>query len=129
MPTDKRNTIEVLRAELDFIKKGGYASPAQDPWRTKLGLEDSPTCINCNRKENPVPCSECLLIQFVPVNKRGERVPCRHIPLTPDGDTLLHLYHGATEEEVDKVLAGWLQETISRLELTGNSRQQPAETH
>jgi hypothetical protein len=129
MPKDNRNTIDVLKAELEFVKKGGYASSMRDPWRAKLALEDSPTCMNCDHKQNPEPCSECLLMQFVPANKRGEKVPCRHIPLTPYGDTLLHLYQGATEQEIDETLGRWLQETISSLELQGNSTQQPPELH
>jgi hypothetical protein len=129
MPTDNRNTIEVLKAELDFIKKGGYATSTQDPWRAKLALEDSPTCMNCDSKKNSAPCGECLLMQFVPANKRGEKVPCRDIPLTSYGDTLLHLYRGATEQEIDETLAHWLQETIARLELQGNTSQQPSELH
>jgi hypothetical protein len=126
MPTDDRNTIEVLKAELEFVKKGGYATSKSDPWRAKLALEDSPTCMNCDHKKEPAPCSECLLVQFVPANKRGEKVPCRHIPLTSYGDTLLHLYQGATEQEIDEVLAQWLQETISKLESKGNASQQPS---
>jgi hypothetical protein len=129
MPKDNRNTIEVLKAELKFVKKGGYASSMRDPWRAKLALEDSPTCMNCDHKKNPEPCRECLLMQFVPANKRGEKVPCRHIPLTSYGDTLLHLYRGATEEEIDEALTRWLQETIAKLELNGNPGKPPWELH
>ena len=104
MPKDNRNTIEVLKAELEFVKKGGYETFAQDPWRIKLALEDSSTCMNCDHKRNPEPCSKCLLIPFVPANKRGEKVSCRHIPLTSYGDTLLHLYQETMEQEIDAAL-------------------------
>jgi hypothetical protein len=127
MLKDSRNTVEVLKAELEFVKKGGYEVSLRDPWRAKLALEDSPTCMNCDRKKNPEPCSECLLMQFVPANKRGEKVPCRHIPLTSDGDTLIHLYRGATEQEIDETLACWLQETIATLELNQAATQQPSD--
>ena len=129
MSADNRNTIEVLKAELEFVKKGGYASSMRDPWRAKLALEDSPTCMNRDHKKNPEPCSECLLMQFVPANKRGEKVPCRHIPLTSYGDTLLHMYQGATEQEIDETLTLWLQETIAKLELNGNAGKTPLELH
>jgi hypothetical protein len=129
MPKDNRNTIEVLKAELEFVKKGGYETFARDPWRAKLALEDSPTCMNCDHKKNPGPCSECLLMEFVPANKRGEKVPCRHIPLTSYGDTLLHLYQGATEQEIDETLTRWLQETIAKLELNETATEQPSELH
>jgi hypothetical protein len=116
MPQDDRNTIGVLKAELNFVKKGGYGRSPREPWRAQLVFEDSPTCMNYDCKENPAPCVECLLMQFVPADKRGEKVPCRHIPLTSDGDTLLQLYRGGTEEEIEEALAIWLEKEIAKLE-------------
>jgi hypothetical protein len=129
MPKDKRNTIDVLKAELDFVKQGGYEKSMRDPWSVKLALEDSATCMNCDHKKNPVPCSECLLMQFVPANRRNEKIPCRHIPLTTEGDTLLQMYRGSTEEEIDKALSSWLQKTISQLEVDGKSGQKSSTLH
>src|SRR5713101_3883869 len=116
MPRDNRNTLEVLKAELNYLKKGEYARSPQEPWRAKLFFEDSPTCMNYDSKKNPAPCSECLLMQYVPADKRGEKVPCRHIPLTSRGDTLLHLYRGGTQQQIEEAAAAWLQEKISKLE-------------
>ena len=116
MPKDDRNTLEVLRAELNFVKKGGYGRSPRDPWRATLALEDSPTCMNYDTKENRTPCAECLLMQFVPAEKRGEKVPCRHIPLTSCGDTLLYLYRGGTEQEIEEALSIWLKKEIAKLE-------------
>jgi hypothetical protein len=116
MPQDDRNTLEVLKAELNFVKKGGYGKSPREPWRAQLAFEDSPTCMNYDSKEDRASCAECLLMQFVPAEKRGEKVPCRHIPLTSYGDTLLHLYRGGTEQEIEEALANWLQETIAKLE-------------
>ena len=129
MPRDTRNPIDVLKSELEFIRNGGYAQSAHDPSRAKLELEDSPTCMNHDHKRAPAPCSECLLIQFVPANKRNEKVPCRHIPVTPDGETLLDLYRGSPEVEIDEALAGWLRETITQLEIAGKSRKASSELH
>jgi hypothetical protein len=116
MPQDDRNTVEVLKAELNYVKKGGYGRSPREPWRAQLVFEDSPTCMNFDSKENRAPCAECLLMQFVPADKRGERVPCRHIPLTSYGDTLLHLYRGGTEQEIEEALAIWLEKEIAKLE-------------
>jgi hypothetical protein len=116
MPKDDRNTLEVLKAELNFVTKGGYGKSPREPWRPTLAFEDSPTCMNYDTKEDRTPCAECLLMQFVPADKRGEKVPCRHIPLTPYGDTLLHLYRGGTEQEIEEALAIWLQKEIAKLE-------------
>jgi len=129
MPEDNRNPIEVLKAELEFIKKGGYATSASDPWLTKLALEDSPTCKNCDHNKNRYPSSECLPMRFVPANKRAEKVPCRHILPTSCGDTLLHLYQGATEKEIAETLTTWLQETVTKLEVIGIAAKQPSDLH
>ena len=66
MPQDDRNTLEVLKAELNFVKKGGYGRSPREPWRAQLVFEDSPTCMNYDTKEDRTPCAECLLMQFVP---------------------------------------------------------------
>ena len=116
MQKDDRDTLEVLRAELNFVKKGGYGRSPREPWRASLALEDSPTCMNYDSKENRAPCAECLLMQFVPYDRRGEKVPCRHIPLTSYGDTLLQLYRGGTEQEIEEALTIWLEKEIAKLE-------------
>lgn len=121
MPSDNRSVLEVLRAELNFVAKGGYGRSPREPWRAQLFLEDSPTCMNYGRKASPAPCIECLLIDFVPTNKQPEKVPCRHIPLTPSGETLLQLYRGGTEVEIQEAMEGWLRKTIDQLERCENT--------
>jgi hypothetical protein len=116
MPQDDRNTLEVLRAELNFVTKGGYGRSPREPWRAVLPLEDSPTCLNYDCKDHPTPCAECLLMQFVPTGKLGEKVPCRHIPITPKGETLLQLYSGRTEQQIEEALTNWLKREIAKLE-------------
>ncbi len=116
MPQDDRNTLEVLKAELNYVQKGGYGRSPREPWRAQLIFEDSPTCMNYDSKENRAPCAECLLMQFVPANKRGEKVPCRHIPISSDGETLLQMYRGGTEQEIEEALGEWLQKEILKLE-------------
>ena len=116
MPKDDRNTLELLKAELNFLEKGGYGRSPREPWRAQLIFEDSPTCMNYDSKENPSPCAECALMQFVPPEKRGEKVPCRHIPLTAEGETLQELYRGGTQQELEDALADWLRARIALLE-------------
>ena len=116
MPQDERNILDVLKAEFNFLKRGGYGRSPREPWRAQLIFEDSPSCMNYNSKENPRPCAECVLMQFVPPERRGEESPCRHIPLTRDGLTLHELYRGGTQQEVEDALADWLRGTIARLE-------------
>jgi hypothetical protein len=116
MPPDERNILDLLKSELNFLKKGGYGRSPREPWRAQLIFEDSPSCMNYDSKENPSPCVECALMRFVPPEKRGEKVPCRHIPLTRDGETLQDLYRGATQLELEDALADWLRRNIERLE-------------
>jgi hypothetical protein len=116
MPQDDRNTLEVLKAELNYVQKGGYGRSPREPWRAQLVFEDSPTCMNYDSKENRTPCAECLLMQFVPADRRGEKVPCRHIPLSSDGDTLLQMYRWGTEQEIEEALGNWLKKEIAKLE-------------
>jgi hypothetical protein len=80
MPTDKRNLLDVLKFELEFLEQGGYGRLPRESWRPRLVFEDSPTCMNFNSKDRE-PCDECLLMQLVPENARKEQTPCIHIPL------------------------------------------------
>ena len=58
----------------------------------------------------------------VPPEKRGERIPCRHIPVSPEGATLLELYRGATDQVIEEAMTYWLQREIAKLE----NEEQPA---
>ena len=116
MPKDDRNALELLKAELNFVKKGGYGRSPREPWRAQLIFEYSPSCMNYDSKENKAPCAECALMQFVPANKQSEKVPCRHIPLTPSGETINELSRGGTQQELDDALADWLRREIAKIE-------------
>jgi len=122
MPRDTRNVLEVLKAELNFVRNGGYARSPKDLWRAQLFLEDSPTCLNYNCQGVAAPCGDCLLVDFVPPDKRHERIACRHIPLTSDGETLVQLYRGGTEVEIEEAMETWLRKTIDRLESSEKTR-------
>jgi hypothetical protein len=62
------------------------------------------------------PCSECLLMQFVPQDRRETRSPCRHIPLTSRGETVNSFYGWGTEEELETALRAWLLRSIALVE-------------
>ena len=122
MPRDDRNLLEALKFELDFLNKGGYGRSPRSPWKPQLIFEDSPTCMNYDSKENPAPCAECLLMQFVPPENRGEKIPCRHIPLTKSGETVDSFYRYGSQEELEAALRSWLETTIARLEKEAKSQ-------
>jgi hypothetical protein len=118
MKTDSRNLLDVLKFELEFLEQGGYGRLPRESWRARLVFEDSPTCMNFNSKDRE-PCSECLLMQFVPENERTEQTPCIHIPLSPSGETVESLYRTGTQQEIEEALGTWLRATIQGLEAKG----------
>src|SRR5260370_8999912 len=92
MQKDERDLLEVLKFELQFLEDGGYGRSARTPWRPQYIFEDSLTCMNYDSKENPGQCSDCVLMQLVPPDRRSEKIPCHHIPFNVSGDTLHSLY-------------------------------------
>jgi hypothetical protein len=111
--SDKRNLNEVLRSELEFLNSGGYRKIS---WRPRFIFEDSPVCPNFGHNQRQEPCSECILMQLVPPEKRGERVPCRYIKLNERGDTIESLYRSGTQDELESALRTWLTHEIGNLE-------------
>lgn len=116
MPKDDRDILDVLKFELQFLEKGGYGRSPREPWKQPLALEDSPTCMNYDNKTNRAPCEECVLMQLVPPDQRGQKIPCRHIPLTTEGETLDYFYRWGTQAEIEEAMKKWLHATIERLE-------------
>ncbi len=114
--SEDRDLLEVLKFELKFLEKGGYGRSPRTPWRPQLIFEDSPTCLNYDTKEDRRPCSECVLVQLVPPERRKERIPCRHILLNEEGDTVDGLYRYGSQPELEEALRQWLRATIDQLE-------------
>ena len=123
---DDRDILELLKAELAFLEKGGYRKGPRYPWRPTFMFEDSPTCINFQGEGHPRPCGECALIQFVPEDRKKLRYPCRHIQLTSQGECVNSFYEWGTEEELEVALKAWLQRTIQAIEHGNKSKSQSA---
>jgi len=115
MTCDSRNVLELLKAELAYLEKGGYRRPEQSAWRPQLMFQDSPTCLNFNSLQPRKPCTECVLMRFVPEDQRSKKVPCRYIPLDAKGETVDYFYRYGTQEELEAVVSEWLRATIARL--------------
>lgn len=111
--SDKRNLNEVLKSELEFLNSGGYRKPS---WRPPFIFQDSPTCLKFGDSQGQEACSECILMQFVPPEKRAAKVPCRYIPLNERGDTIESMYRSGTQDELESALRGWLMRAIEDLE-------------
>ena len=140
--------LNALKLELEFWERDGYKPllgrfPARasenDPISMFLFDErkqvmhkecsvfrDSPSCLNYGLPVREHPCSECWLIDFVPAEKRGEIVPCHHIPLNERGDTVANLGGLADAPDVQEAVLDWLRRTIQQLEGALAQSQQPA---
>ncbi len=116
MRNNKQDLLEALRVELGFLEKGGYRRPVRAAWRPQFIFQDSPTCLNFEGAQPPMPCSKCILMQVVPADSRARKFPCRHIPLNERGDALDSLYRSGTQEEIESALREWLQAEIAKLE-------------
>ena len=116
MTQDKHDTLEVLKAELKFIEKGGYGRSVKTPWQPTSVFQDSPSCLNFADLERTRPCSECLLIDFVPPENRADDVPCHHIPLNTAGETIDELEWKEDQRKTEEDLKDWLRSTITKLE-------------
>src|ERR1700732_4980446 len=116
MAQDEHEILELLKFELKFVEDGGYGRSPRTSWRAPLIFEDSPSCPNFGDPARPHPCSECLLMKFVPAQQKDQVSPCRLIPLTPKGETADHFYRCGTQLELEEALTGWLRDTISQSE-------------
>ena len=117
MTNDRRDLLDVLKAELEFLDKGGYRHTARAAWRPQFMFQDSPSCLNFDPAQPRRPCSDCVLMQLVPEDLRSEKTPCRFIPLNEQGETIDSFYRTGTQEELEAAVAQWLKTTIDRLEL------------
>jgi len=96
MASDDRDILELLRAELDFIEKGGYGRSVRTPRQSKSIFQDSLTCLNYGDRDRTHPCNECHLLEFVSPENHTQEVPCHLIPLNSDGETVQELERSRT---------------------------------
>ena len=116
MVKDDRDLLELLKDELAFVEQGGYGRSVRTPWRERSAFQDSLTCINYADPERAHPCIECHLMEFVSPGDRKETIPCHHIPLNPEGDTIVELENHENQQKLEENLKEWLREKIKELE-------------
>ena len=114
MVKDDRDLLELLKDELAFVEQGGYGRSVRTPWRERSAFQDSLTCINYADPNRAHPCNECHLIDFVSEDDRKESIPCHHIPLNPEGDTVDDL--SDNQHRLEENLKVWLHAKIKELE-------------
>jgi hypothetical protein len=116
MAHDEPEMLELLKSELKFLEDGGYGRSPRTPWRPSYIFEDSPSCPSMGDPARTHPCSECLLMKFVPDEWQNENFPCRFIPLNEKHETIDSLYRCGTQLELEEALAGWLRNQINCIE-------------
>ncbi len=132
MTNDKGDLLDVLKAELEFLEKGGYQHTARAAWRPHFMFQDSPTCWNFDSTQPPKPCSDCVLMKLIPEEVHARKVPCRYIPLNERGETIDSFYRTGTQEELEAAVVRWLKATIDRLQkenAQARSTQERPEVH
>ncbi len=116
----KKEVIDALKLELSILEGGGYGRSVRTPRRETTLLRDSITCLNVGETERQHPCGECFLIEHVPDPVKSEDIPCHHIPLNDQGETIESLEGQGKREETEQALAAWIRATIKRLESESN---------
>ena len=115
MASDDRDILELLRAELDFIEKGGYGRSVRTPWQSKSTFQDSLTCLNYGDPKRPHPCNECHLLEFVSPENKTQEVPCHFIPLNSDGETIQELELEDKQTKLEHEVGAWLRAKIKKI--------------
>jgi len=129
MRKDERDLLDVLKFELEFLDKGGYGRSPREPWRPIFIFEDSPTCMNYDCKQDPAPCSDCVLMQLVPPELRFGKIPCRNIALNAEGETLDSMYRYDDQHEIEETIRKWIVATIAPLEEERKALQRTGHGH
>jgi hypothetical protein len=119
---DERDVLEVLKFELNFLEQGGYGRSVHTPQTPTSIFQDSISCLNFGEPNRPHPCSECMLIDFVPESCRNEDVPCHHIPLSPAGETVATLESRDNQQQLEEKMIVWLRAVIARIEKERQTR-------
>lgn len=113
---DLKEIIEQLKLEREILKDGGYGRSVRTPWKPTTLFRDSVTCLNFGESIRKHPCSDCLLWEWVPEERREEDIPCHHIPLTETGESIGTLDIEGNREKAEEALLNWLNRTIRELE-------------
>ncbi len=116
MASDDRDILELLRAELNFIEKGGYGRSVRTPRQSKSIFQDSLTCLNYGDPDRTHPCNECHLLEFVSAENHIQEVPCHLIPLNSDGETIRDLELQDNQAKLEHEVSAWLRAKIREIE-------------
>jgi hypothetical protein len=118
MRQSNRRLLQALKDEQNFFQSGGYGRPFRGEWRPTLLFRDSPVCINFTCAGALNPCQECPLFLLAPARERSQAIPCHHIVLDTEGNTIDRLYQKGSQKALDRRYCDWLSCLIRGLEPT-----------
>lgn len=116
MSEHNRRLLRALKDERDFFQAGGYGRPFRSEWRPTLFFRDSPVCFDFSDPGALHPCRQCPLFSLVPAQKRNSTIPCHHIVLDIEGNTIAQLYQCRSQSVLDRIYCDWLANVIAGLE-------------
>lgn len=105
---NRKGLLQALKTEMAFLDAGGYGKPFHSGWRPTLLLRDSPVCLNFNATGRQASCKPCPFFSLVPAGDRDSILPCHHIPLDAEGNTIAGMYRKGTQKELDERYHNWL---------------------
>lgn len=111
-----KQLLVTLKKEREFFQSGGYGHTFRSQWRPTLLFRDSPTCFDFTSVGELNPCQRCPLFSLVPMQKRNQAIPCNHIVLDTEGNTVDGFYRTGTQEILDRHYCDWLSKMIDALE-------------
>ncbi len=117
MGDDLSEMIEQLKLERSILRDGGSGRSVRTPRKAEQLFRDSITCLNLGQTVQRHPCSDCLLWEFVPRGSQEEDIPCHHIPLNGESETIAALEAKGDRDGAEAALLEWLNRTISQLEV------------
>ena len=106
--TERDALLQAVRTELTFLDAGGYGKPFRNGWRPTLLLRDSPVCLNFNATGRQASCDQFPFFSLVPAADRHAILPCHHISLDAQGNTIAGMYRKGTQKELDERYHNWL---------------------
>jgi hypothetical protein len=107
MSDDERDILKALRAELDFIERGGDARRPRTPLLSVSVSQDSKTCLNFGYPYRARACGECLLYDFASAEGQAAQIPCHHIPFDAGGATVGMLKAACEQKAIEAKVRAW----------------------
>lgn len=112
----KSDLLYLLKLEASLIEGGKFGRPVVTSGRLFTLMRDCVTCLNLFGTEQRYACASCFLIEHVPERLRGARLPCHHIPLNDQGETIAELDRLGRRDDAQRALLDWLRRLIHELE-------------